>query len=368
MDREAFAVCSETALTDNFRRLLSMAAGARLIAVVKANAYGHGVSFVAKTLAGAGADLFAVARLSEAIALRRIVPRADVLILGSTPPSLAPQLAEHRLIQTVQDLDYAKALSKASREPIRTHLKLDVGMGRFGISISKSDSFEKALLALKQPRLAFEGIFSHLPSADLPDTEETDRERRSFRRFTERLSAAYRPLPRHLLASAGLLRYGGGGDAFVRPGLALYGYPPSDAFSGRGFSPVLRLYAPVLAIRELSKGERIGYGGTFAAPRSMRVALLGIGYGDGLPRALSGAPVRLGGHFCPIVGRICMDLAFCALPDAARVQIGDLALVFGDTERTLLRLAAHARTIPYELLTSLSARLCREVSSRKDLP
>lgn len=365
---EAFAVCSETALTDNFRRLERMARGARIIAVVKANAYGHGLAFAARTLVAAGADFFAVARLSEAIALRALTESADILILGSTPPSYAPILAKHRLIQSVESAAYAKALSDSAKEPIRAHLKLDVGMGRFGISISKPGAFEESLRALAEPNLRFEAVFSHLPSADCRADGETDLERLSFRRFTERLTRARRPLSRHLLASAGVLRFGGSGDDFIRPGLLLYGYPPSGDLSDEGFSPVLRLYAPVLAIRELAKGERLGYGGAFVAPSALRVAILGIGYGDGLFRALSGACIRLGGKLSPIVGRICMDVTFCAISSEASVRVGDLALIFGDTPEALPRLAAHAGTIPYELLTSLSARLCREVSSRKDLP
>lgn len=365
---EAFAVCSEAALENNFRRLQAMAGGKRIIAVVKANAYGHGLAFAARTLCAAGADFFAVARLSEAIALRALAPTADILILGKTPPIYAPILARYRLIQSVEAADYARALSSRTKEHVRAHLKLDVGMGRFGISLSKSDAFEKSLCALAEPMLRFEGVFSHLPSAGSREDPETDRARLAFSRFTERLSRVRPPLPRHLLASAGVLRFGGDLDDFVRPGLALYGYAPENSLEAQGFLPVLRLYAPVLSIRELKKGDRLGYGGAFTATEDLRVAILGIGYGDGLFRSLSGACIRLGGQLCPIVGRICMDVTFCALPRESTARVGDLALIFGDTPDALHRLAAHAGTVPYELLTSLSARLCREVSSRKDLP
>ena len=361
MYREAFAACSQAALKNNLQRIRTLACGARPIAVVKANAYGHGLAPVVRALTEAGADFFAVARLSEALALRKLSPSADILILGYTAPSDAPLLARHGLIQAVHSPAYAHALSETANQPIRAHLKLDVGMGRYGISIYKSGAFRDAMQTLSTPRLLFEAVFSHLPSADLPLDTKTDAQRRSFHLFHRRLLASH-PLRRHLLASAGLLRYSGDREDFVRPGLALYGYAPGKSLSHEGFLPVLRLYAPVVAIRELSRGDRIGYGGEFVASRAMRVALLGIGYGDGLCRSLSGASVSLGGKRCPIVGRICMDLTFCALPDAASVRIGDLALVFGDTQNELLRLAEHADTIPYELLTSLSARLCRYVS------
>ena len=367
MYEEAHAVISGAALTENFKRLKAMAHGARVIAVVKANAYGHGLAPVTRTLLSAGADFFAVARLSEAIALRGLAPNADILILGTTPVQYANLLSEHHLVQSIHDASYARALSARATQPIRAHLKLDVGMGRFGISLSKPDAFENALRALSEPMLQFEAVFSHLPSADSEEAL-SDRQGLSFRRFTEGLAACGYPLSRHLLASAGILRYGGGNDGFIRPGLILYGYSPNKSLVAEGFSPVMRLYAPVLAVRELAKGDRLGYGGFFTAPRRMRVAILGIGYGDGLPRALGGACVRLGGALCPIVGRICMDVLFCALNDRLSPKIGELALVFGDRADSLYRLAEHAGTLPYELLTSLSARLCRELSPRKDHP
>jgi alanine racemase len=357
---EAFAAISRSALINNLQLLQRKAEGARVIAVVKANAYGHGLETVVKTLLNAGVDFFAVARLSEALAIRQYCQKADILILGSTPPPFAALLSKNRLIQSVHSAVYARELSDAASEPIRMHLKIDCGMGRFGISLYRSGSIEDSLFCLSQPNLIPEAIFSHLPSADLPQCKETEQQRAAFDRFTDRLFEAYRPLPRHLLASAGILRYGSGGDRFIRPGLSLYGYPPAWELMREGFLPVLQLYAPVLAIRQLSKGDRLGYGGAFVAPHEMRVALLGIGYGDGLPRALSGATVLLGGRPAQIVGRICMDLSFCCIPDGLDLRVGDLALLFGDRAETLLSLSAHAATIPYELLTSLASRLCRQ--------
>ena len=363
MYREAFILCSERALLHNLSKLRKMTNGARPIAVLKANAYGHGVGFAASALSAAGVDFFAVARLSEAIFLRGLCPHADILILGVTPPQNAPLLSRYHLIQALHDGAYAYALSCAATEPIRTHLKLDCGMGRFGISLYKSNAIKEVVYALRRPRLHTEAIFSHLPSADRLENDESDRQRTAFKAFVADIASAYRPLPTHLLASAGILRYGAESGELIRPGIALYGYPPCAELLSEGFLPVLRLYAPVLAIRELSTGDKLGYGGAFIAPRRMRIALLGIGYGDGIPRRLSGADVLLAGQSCPIVGRVCMDLTFCALPDTLDVKVGDLALVFGDTPQRLLRLADHADTIPYELLTSLSSRL-----DRKEIP
>ena len=356
---EAYAFICKTALQNNYRELKKRAGGARLISVVKANAYGHGLAFVAKALQSEGADFFAVARLSEAVYLRRLCPKSDILILGKTPPRFAPLLAKHNLIQSLSSPLYAKELSSAAGAPIRAHLKLDCGMGRFGISVYSPDAIRSCLDAISRPNIGVEAIYSHLPSADLTESDESDAMRIAFRQFTARLLRLIRPVPTHLLATAGLLRYGAENENLIRPGLALYGYPPCKALLSEGFSPVLKLYAPIIAIRSLEKGDRIGYGGAYTAPHSMKIALLGIGYGDGLPRALTGARLSFGKQSGEIVGRICMDLTFCKIANDSTLRVGDHLLLFGDRPETLADLSAHAGTIPYELLTSLSSRLYR---------
>lgn len=356
MRGEAFALISASALRHNYRRLCALAAPARVIAVVKADGYGHGYAHVAPVLRDAGAELFAVARLSEAIALRGVLGDADILILGHTLPCHAPLLAAHNLIQAVGSLDYALALSENADHPLRIHLKLDCGMSRLGLRIASPDALREAAAILAAPRLRAEGIFSHLPSADDPRELSTHRHAAAARRFAAEIASG---LPFHLHASAGILRFGGGGDAYVRAGMLLYGYAPSSALSAEGFLPAMRLYAPVLDVRTLAAGDSVSYGGAFIAPCEMRAATLGIGYGDGFPRACGRGALCIGGLDAPILGRVCMDMTVCRIPSGADLKIGDSALIFGEDGATLPSLAKAAGTIPYELLSAITARVPR---------
>ncbi len=346
---------SLSALRANYRRVKAISAPAKVFCVVKADGYGHGAARVALALSKEGAELFAVARLSEALALRKVLPRAELLILGHSPPESAPLLTSMHLIQTVGGLSYAKALAAAAPAPVRIHLKLDGGMGRLGLSLSDKGLREGAEI-LSMPRLSPEAVLAHLPTADDP------RDPSSFRRIGEVRAAASslpRRLPLHILSSAGLLRFGSLGMPFVRSGILLYGYAPSDRLTAEGFLPVMRLYAPVLAVRTLCAGESVSYGSRFIAPTDMQTATLGIGYADGLPRSLSGASFLLGGRPIPILGRICMDMTVCHIPNGFSIREGDLLPIFGEDCAQLSHLSRAAASIPYELLSALTARVSR---------
>ena len=353
---EVFASISASALRQNYRRIRALAAPARVIAVVKADGYGHGCARVASALGTEGADFFAVARLSEAIVIRRLLPSADILILGRTPPRYAHVLAERNLVQAVGDYKYALDLLKNTRRPLRIHLKLDCGMSRLGLRISSADARREAAAILSLPGLLPEGIFSHLPSADDPYKPSTGRHADAARRFAAALAPR---LPLHLHASAGLLRFGSGGDAFVRSGILLYGYAPSRALSAEGFLPAMRLYAPILDLRTLEAGDTVGYGEAFVAPQRMRTVTLGIGYGDGFPRACGRGALSICGYRAPILGRICMDMTVCRIPDDAQLRVGDAVPIFGESSEALPALADAAATIPYELLSAITARVPR---------
>ncbi len=356
MKGEAVALISASALRQNYRRLAFLAAPARVVAVVKADGYGHGSERVATILADEGAELFAVARLSEALSLRKALPSADILILGHTAPQLASLLAENDLIQAVGSAKYARALSKNTTHPLRVHLKLDCGMSRLGLRIASAGAADEAREISAMPLLQAEGCFSHLPSADDPREPSTPLRASAARSFATR---ALGGLPFHLHASAGILRFGSGGDALVRAGILLYGYAPSPTLSAEGFLPAMRLYAPVLDVRTLEPGDTVGYGCTFVAPARMRAATLGIGYGDGFPRACGRGALRIGGLPAPILGRICMDMTVCQIPRGINLKIGDSVPIFGEDGNALPALAEAAGTIPYELLSSITARIPR---------
>ncbi len=352
---DPIALISLSALRRNYRLAARLVRPAELIAVVKANGYGHGAVETAKALAREGARSFAVARLSEALALRAALPRAEILILGHSPPAAAPLLARLGLVQAVGSLPYALRLAEAAEAPVRIHLKIDGGMGRLGLCPDEA-GLSDASRILSHPLLCTEAIFSHLPTADDPSEKESERRLARIAAFGASLSPH---LPIHALASAGILRFGAAGMPLVRSGILLYGYSPSSSLSAEGFSPAMHLYAPILAVRHLRAGDTVGYGSRFIAPCDVTAATLAIGYGDGLPRSLSGASLSVSGAAAPILGRICMDMTVCRLPDGSGLQEGDLFPIFGGRGASLSDLARAAKTIPYELLSALTARVRR---------
>ena len=336
----AFAELDTTALGHNFSVVSAL--GGRTIAVVKANAYGHGLSLAVDTLVRAGCDFFAVATLDEALVTRAHAPRADVLILGYTPPAFAPLLIRENIIQTVFGAPYAFALSAVAPTPIRAHLKIDCGMHRLGIA---PDDTQEISHVLRAPHLAFCGVFTHLPCAG-SDKKSTQAALSSF-------SSCIRGMPRlftHVAASAALpiatARFDG-----TRPGLALYGL--SDAIPS--LHPAMRVFAPVIQVHALSAGTPVGYDAAFFTTRPSRIGVLPIGYADGIPRAASGYRVLCqDGSTAPIVGRVCMDQCMIDLTESSAKE-GDTVCVIPD----FASFASHCGTIVYETLVGISHRVER---------
>lgn len=336
----AVAVIDTAALQHNFRTVSAL--GGRTIAVIKANAYGHGTQIALSAFEAAGCDFYAVATLDEALHVRALTPRADILILGYTPPKAAPLLARAHLTQTVFSAQYAAALSKAATTPIPAHLKIDCGMHRLGLDPTDTVGIASVLHA---PRLHVCGIFTHFPSASC-DPVGTRRSLDAFTALTHRLP----PLFTHAAASAALpltdARFDG-----VRPGLALYGL--SCAIPS--LRPAMRVYAPIIQLRDLPANTPVGYDGAFCTKRPSRIGVLPIGYADGLPRSACGYLTRLeSGERAPLVGRICMDQCMVDLTGTDAKE-GDTVCVISDFSA----FAAHCGTIVYESLACLSTRLGR---------
>lgn len=347
----AVAEIDTVALRTNFCALRAHAGGRRVIAVVKANAYGHGCALVVSALLAAGCDFFAVASMEEAVAVRMHAPRADILVLGCTPPRDAHVLAEMGITQTVFSSEYAVALDAALTRPLRVHIKLDGGMCRLGYNPDD----RAGLAALANARnLAPTGAFTHFPCADT-DPLST---RAALAHFQRSVTALGRPLLRHAAASAALLALPESHLDAVRPGLALYGIAPVE--SALSLRPALALRAPVVQIRAVPCGTAVGYGGDFVTDAPARIGVLPIGYADGFSRALRGLTVTL----ChaeerfrvPLVGRICMDYTMVDLTGTP-AAVGDTVTLFEDARVP----ARHANTIPYEILSALTARVVRRV-------
>jgi alanine racemase len=341
------------AMRGNLARLRQAAPGARVMAVIKANAYGHGL--VPAALALSGADAFAVARIEEAAALRAAgITQPIVLLEGIINAGQLAEAAQLQLELVVHEPGQIALLEQfRGSHRFGLWLKVDTGMNRLGF---RTDEFHAAwarLAALQPAPLALR-VLTHLASADEPGSPQT----------TEQL-ARLAPLVAGLDAevsvanSAALLALPETHRQWVRPGLALYGASP---FAGRranalGLVPAMTLLTTVIARRELRVGESVGYGATWRASRPTRLAILAGGYGDGLLRSLpAGAPVWLAGQRAPIVGRISMDMLAVDVTELPEVRVGEQAQLWGP-DLPVEELAELAGTIPYELLCGVSQRV-----------
>lgn len=369
------------ALCSNYRLLTApLSAACRPIAVVKADAYGHGVPICVPALISQGCDFFAVASLEEALAVHEVCvkerARADVLILGYTAPESVEVLSEHGLIQAVLDEAHGEALATAAERlgvRLRVHVAVDTGMRRVGFCACDTAKTEQSARAIRHlcqsPALSVEGMFSHYARADEDSPEAaafTQTQTARFSALTEALRDAGCAIPfLHICNSAGTLKNADAHASGVRLGIALYGIP-TDGCDALPLRPVMRLRTQVVHVAPLPAGEPLGYGGTFAPDTARKIATLPVGYADGWLRDYSGAHVTLftktGSFSCPIVGRVCMDLCMVDVTDTD-AEVGDTVLLFGACAQDAARLAAHARTIPYEVLTSVSARVLRLLGS-----
>ena len=367
----AWAEVNLDALARNYRLLRGLAPGAKFLGLVKADAYGHGAVPVARKLQALGADMLAVACLAEAVQLREAGLTLPVLCLGQTPPELAGLLLEYGVTQTVGDLETGRALSAAAVQAGKTlniHVKVDTGMGRLGFVYYEDDdeaALERAgreiqaLCAL--PGLEAEGLFTHFANADGSEAytgNQYDRLQDVMGELWDRGLRQFQIY--HCAASAAVLNYPWTQNHMnmIRPGIALYGCMPGPGMENPGLEPVMTVKSRVAVVRDLPAGAKISYGCTATLERDSRVAVLPLGYGDGLPRALSNQlEVLIGDRLCPVLGRICMDMCMVDVTDAPGVKAGDVAAVYGPglTEKA----AWLAGTIPYELLCQLTPRIPR---------
>lgn len=353
----------------------SSGSGCNLMAVVKADAYGHGAVPAARVLQRSGIHAFAVACLQEGIALRRAGIRGCILILGWTAPEQAPLLARWHLTQAVADASHGRALSDAGYG-IHVHLAIDTGMHRLGIFADDLDSVAEMY---RLPGIRVDGIFSHLCVSDsllASDVDYTDSQEQRFRQLLQELvRRGIRPGKTHLLASYGILNREAEGCDYVRAGIALYGVTSDDSpvCKSLDLRPVLALYARVATVRALAPGESAGYGRAFTAQHPARIAVVTIGYADGLPRCLPqrGGKVLIHGMACSLVGRLCMDQALVDVTEVEEVHPGDLVTLIGRDGRGEIRaetVAMQCGTITNELLSRLGHRLPVVVRRRKLLP
>ncbi|MBQ9413917.1 MAG: alanine racemase [Clostridia bacterium] len=372
--RRTWAEIDLDALRDNFKRIrFATEADCRVMAVVKADAYGHGAVLAAETLEAAGADWFAVSNLDEALQLRDAGITRPILILSYTPPEEAAVLSEADITQTVVSADHAKALSDAAAEAgvtLRVHIKLDTGMSRVGFFCQADDDVliaaEQIAEAAALPALEAEGIFTHFTSADEPNGEAQTRAQ--YDRFCRVIDAlAEKGITfrlRHCCNSAATLRFPEMHLDMVRPGVILYGlYPDGWMRSLLPLQPVMSLKTRVSQTKTVPAGTAVSYGRAYTAERAVSLATVPIGYADGYTRRASGkAFMLIHGEPAPVRGRICMDQCMLDISGVQGVAAGDVATAFGQSDGTFLPVETYASwsdTINYEIVCAIGKRVPR---------
>lgn len=368
-----WAEIDRSALDHNVHVLTSY--GSQIMAVVKADAYGHGVSLVAPLLLEMGIRHFGVATVTEGIQIRRASESAGVrgvaiFVMTAVLPEEAETLLAHRLIPFVSDYSLARALSPAGAqgEEAEIHVEVDTGIGRAGIAPVETAKFVAACQAL--PNLRVTGICTHFTAADAADPQDAVVQ---FTLFEQALASLPREqlsqMTLHAANSPATLRLPAARLHLMRPGLLLYGIGPSlqfltDEREGFAFRPVLSLKARVILARRLPAGTDISYSRTYTLPREATVATIGIGYGDGFPRRLSncGHVLLPSGTRAPIRGRVCMDQLCIEVPEGEKLSAGDSVTLIGragDSEIRATEMADQIDTTPHEITTCLTARVPR---------
>ncbi len=348
-------------------RNIKAAAGSKLLAVVKANAYGHGAVEAARVCLKNGADYLAVANIDEAIELREHGIGAPILILGYTVPERYEDVIKYDIIQTIYCREMADDLSKEAirlAKDCRIHIKLDTGMGRIGFFPS-DESINEIIEISRLPGINITGIFTHFAEADSKDKAYTHFQVKGFKYVTDALEQAGLELIRHCANSAAIL------DMMpelsfdmVRAGIILYGYYPSDEVTTSvKISPVMSLKSRVAFVKPLKSGSYVSYGRTYKASEDVICATVPVGYADGYFRANGNkARVIINGHFCPIIGRVCMDQFMVDVSHVPDVKMGDEVILMGESGDIKIdadELAGYGSTISYEILCAVSKRVPR---------
>jgi len=360
------------ALNRNLATLRTAAPGVDVLAVVKADAYGHGAVPISRGLEAAGVRFLGVALVEEGLALREAGLRSDILVLGGAYEGGWEAMLEHRMIPVVFRPEHLTALEAAARgrgTTARAHLKVDTGMGRLGVLPADVPAFLEAARACG--KVSLEGRCSHFANADLADATLTELQVVRFRTALGQMRAAgFDPRWRHLSNSAGLLALPEARDGvemnLARPGLGLYGLQPAPWLRPpRVLEPVLSWKTAVVHLKSVPAGTPISYWSTWTAPRPSRIATLPVGYADGWSRLVSNrGTVLVRGRRAPVVGRVCMDLCMVDVTDVPGSEVGDEVVLIGRQGAEVQdahQLAALQNTIAYDVLCAIGARVPRVV-------
>lgn len=365
-ERPTAAVVDLNALTHNFRQVQARAAGRRVLAVVKAQAYGHGAVAVSRRLLELGADTLGVALVEEGRELREAGIQAPILVMGMVLPDQADEIVRLSLVPAISTRSVAQALAAAAARrncEAVVHVKVDTGMGRIGIGAEQASLFVEEIVS--SGTLRVQGIMTHFADADLRDKQFASRQVQRFADLIADLEARGCSIPeRHAANSAAVLDYPRALFTMVRPGLMLYGYDPLEGRTHAGdLRQVLSFVTRIAFLKRVPAGTPVSYGRTYVTSRESLIATIPAGYADGYSRALSNrgeALVR--GVRVPVAGRVCMDMTMLDVTDVAGVREGDPVVLIGadgDARITADDLAARTGTIAYEVLCGISRRVPR---------
>ncbi len=341
----------------------------KIMAVIKADGYGHGAVPCARIAVDCGADYLGAGVIEEGIELRESGLSTPVLVLGSIFPNEAEDLVHHNLATIVCTLPLAKALSKEAKKQNKTvsvHIKVDTGMNRLGVTPENLSGLLDSISSL--PNLKIEGVSTHFSSADDEDSSFTRAQLEKFRSVLPMLEKENVPII-HCANTSALFKYPESHFNMVRPGLILYGALPSPSLQSvlnrqeKIFKPVMQWKSQVILVKNIAKGQPISYSGSFTTQKDSLVATLPIGYADGLHRTLSNnMEVLIRGKRAPQIGNICMDMTLIDVTEIQDVQAGDEVVLFGEQEGQMIsveEMAEKGKTIPYEILCNVGKRVPR---------
>ena len=369
--KRAWAEISLPKLRKNVEIIRSLnSAGTEIMAVVKADAYGHGDEHIVRCLAEqCGIKYFAVSNLDEAIAVRKFAPDADILILGYTPPEYAHEIASYNIIQGVVSTEYAQELVKNTPAPIRCHIKIDTGMGRIGLKHDTPEACAAEIEAMmKIDKLSVEGIYTHFAVADSDDPDNiayTDKQEKFITdTYDVLVSHGIKLKHLHFMNSAATCYRNSSRSTLSRAGIILYGLHPDVSLDiPDGLEPLMELKAVISHVKTVNVGDCISYGRTFVADHEMRIATVTIGYADGYSRLLSSkGEMLVHGKRCRIVGRVCMDQLMIDVSDVPEAKSGDIVILIGEENGDRITaddLAQIYGTIGYEVVCGISKRVPR---------
>lgn len=353
MTRPSRVVIDKHALIHNLKRVRELAPSSKVMAVIKADAYGHGIVRTAQTLKDA--DAFGVACLEEAEELRAAgITNPIVLLEGPHKAIDLNRIVELKLEAIIHNEMQVEALEQASLdEALQVWLKIDTGMHRLGVCLDKAESLLERLNNCSNVKPSIR-LMTHFATANEQDNPLTKKQLDSFNQICKELN-----YEKTLANSAAVINFSETHAEWVRPGLMLYGVSPmkDKLANDHGLKPVMTLESEIISIQYLRKGEPVGYGATWRCPEDMPVGVVAAGYGDGFPRhAKSGTPILVNGVRCSLIGRASMDMLTVDLRNQPQAEIGDRIVLWGES-LPIEEIAQHADTIPYELLCGVHKRL-----------